>query len=358
MRQHASAILDRSARIFGANARFATLRMDALSEVLKAVRLEGALFFNAEFSAPWCISSSPSLAFAPYLCPGAEHLILFHFLTEGRAYVRVPEGPRVDLAAGDIVVLPHGDAHLLGNGLPEEPVDSLTAMAPSLTQGLAVTRFGGGGEITRLVCGYLACEPRLSGIFLAGLPRVLNVHITGEPSGQWLQSAIRFSVDEAAGTRAGGGLVVSRLAEVLFVETLRCYINSLSTAETGWLAASRDPVIGRALALLHQEPAEPWTIDELSRRVGLSRSRLTDRFRHFLASSPMAYLTRWRMKLAAEMLEERGDSVVEVAAAVGYASEAAFNRAFKREFASPPARFRRKRASQPDVVARHEKQHA
>jgi AraC-like DNA-binding protein len=321
--------------------------MDVLSEVLRVVRLEGAFFFNAEFSAPWCVSEPRSTAKAPYLSPEAGHLILYHFLTEGRAYAKLPDGRREELTAGDIVIFPHGDAHLLGNGSPARPVDSVQTFAKNLTHGLKLIRFGGGGEITRFVCGFLACEPRLSEVFLAGLPKMLKVHVANEPSGQWLENSIRFSVGEVNGSNAGSGLVLAKLSEVLFVETLRRYINTLPPDQIGWLAGARDPVIGQALALLHKEPGDPWTLSHLARRVGLSRTRLAERFRHFLAESPMAYLAQWRLKLGAEILQSTEDSVAEVAAAVGYGSEAAFNRAFKREFDCPPAQFRRKRKTPP-----------
>jgi AraC-like DNA-binding protein len=321
--------------------------MDVLSEVLRAVKLEGALFFNAEFSAPWCLSSMRSSAAAAYLSPVAGHVIIYHFLTEGRAYARLPEGGREELSAGDIVIFPHGDAHFIGNGSPEKPVDSFKTFAKNLTHGLKLARFGGGGEITRFVCGYMACEPRLSEVFLAGLPKMLKVHVATEPSGRWIENSIRFSVGEANGSDAGSGLVVAKLSEVLFVETLRCYVSGLPSGQTGWLAGARDPVTGQALALLHKEPAHPWTVSDLARRVGLSRTRLAERFRHFLGESPMAYLAHWRLKLGAEILQSAEDSVAEVAAAVGYGSEAAFNRAFKREFDCPPAQFRRKHKAPP-----------
>jgi len=314
--------------------------MDVLSEVLKLVRLDGALFFNAEFSAPWCLSSSPSKAMVPHLAPTAGHLIIYHFVTDGHAYAKLPNGQRVELSAGDIVIFPHGNAHLLGNG-SAKPVDSLSTLGKNLKQGLKLARFGGGGAITKFVCGYLACEPRLSEVFLAGLPPILKVHISTEPSGQWLANSIRFTVQEASGSNAGSGLVLARLSEVLFVETLRQYITTLPPNQIGWLAGARDPVIGQALALLHKEPGDPWTISNLARRVGLSRTRLTERFRHFLNESPMAYLTKWRLNLGAQKLQSTEDSVAEIAAAVGYNSEAAFNRAFRREFDCPPAQFRR-----------------
>lgn len=318
------------------------MNVDVLSDVLRVVRLEGAVFFNGEFSAPWCISEPRSTAIVPYLSPDAGHLILYHFLTEGRAYVKLSDGRREELAAGDIVVFPHGDAHFLGNGSPERPVDAVQMFSKNLTDGLKLAQFGGGGEITRFVCGFMVCQPRLSEVFLAGLPEILKVHVANEPAGHWLENSIRFSVGEVSGSNAGSGLVLAKLSEVLFVETLRRYINELPPDQIGWLAGARDPIIGQALALLHKEPAYPWTISNLARKVGLSRTRLAERFRHFLGESPMAYLAKWRLKLGAQMLQSTEDSVAEVAAAVGYGSEAAFNRAFKREFDCPPAQFRRK----------------
>jgi AraC-like DNA-binding protein len=284
---------------------------------------------------------------APYLAGGRGHLIIFHFLTEGQAYVQFPGGRQELLTAGDIVVVPHGDTHLLGNGLHARPVDSVQTFARNLTEGLKVARFGGGGRVTKFVCGYMVCDPRLSESVLSGLPKMLVVHVANEPSAEWLRNSIRFSVEQVGGENAGSGLVVAKLSELLFVETLRRYINELPDDQIGWLAGVRDPVIGKALALLHKDPARNWSISILVKNLGLSRTRLTERFRHFLGESPMAYLNRWRMKLAAEILQSSEDSVAAVAFAVGYSSEAAFNRAFKREFDCPPAQFRRNRKSQP-----------
>lgn len=331
--------------------------MDVLSEVLRAVKLQGALFFHGEFSAPWCFRSVRASAAAPQLsclvAPSApERLIVFHFLTEGRAYARLSDGRREELIAGDIVIVPHGDAHFVGNGSPEKPVDSFRVFANALTEGLKAVRFGGGGEVTRFVCGFMACEPRLSDVFLAGLPPLLKVRVANEPSGAWLEHSIRFSVDQASGLSAGSSLVVSKLSEVLFVEALRCYVQALPPGQTGWLAGTRDLAVGKALGLLHREPAHSWTVSNLARRAGLSRTRLAERFRHFLGESPMAYLAQWRLKLGAEMLESGDDSIAEVAGAVGYGSEAAFNRAFKREFDCPPAQFRRKRRTHPVQTVR------
>ena len=331
--------------------------MDVLSEVLKVVKLEGAVFFNGEFTAPWCFRSSGSTGIATYLAPEAGHLIPYHYLTEGRAYARLLEGKREELTAGDIVIFPHGDAHLLGNGSPARPVDSFETFAKNLTQGLKLARFGGGGEITKFICGFMGCDPQLSEVFLAGLPKILKVHVANEPSGEWILNSIRFSLADGGESSAGSGLVSTKLSEVLFVETLRRYINALPPDQIGWLAGARDPIIGGALNLLHKDPADPWTVSDLARRIGLSRTRLAERFRHFLGESPMAYLAQWRLKLGAEMLQSTEDSVAQVALAVGYGSEAAFNRAFKREFACPPAQFRRMRKATPAQHSQEGRQH-
>src|SRR5262245_49120185 len=314
--------------------------MDVLSEVLKVVRLEGAIYYNAEFTAPWSFRSPPSRVYLPYFAPGAGHVIIYHLLTEGRCVAGLEDGEPVVIAAGDVVIFPHGDAHIISNGRGAQIIDTERELQRILAQGLKVSRLGGGGEVTRIVCGYMSCDPQLSAALLSGLPPVFRVPIRDDAAGQWLENSIRFSVGEAGDARAGGEAVLSRLSEVLFVETLRRYISQLPPEQTGWLAGARDPEIGKTLALLHRSPAQPWTIATLAREVGISRSVLAERFRHYLGEPPMSYLTRWRMQLAARMLKSSSRSVAEIAADVGYESEAAFNRAFKREFEVPPARFR------------------
>jgi AraC-like DNA-binding protein len=238
------------------------------------------------------------------------------------------------------VVFRHGDAHILENGPPTKPADMVNELARIFSQGLKLSRSGGGGEITKFVCGFMACEPRLSQVFLNGLPPVFKVSIRNDASGRWLENSIRFSVNEADVSRAGGEAVLAKLSEVLFVETLRVYIAHLPAEQTGWLAGARDPEVGKALALMHRNSAHPWTIASLAKEAGLSRSVLAERFRHYLNEPPMAYLTRWRLQLGAQILASTSYSVAQIAAEVGYESEAAFNRAFKREFENPPARFR------------------
>jgi AraC-like DNA-binding protein len=314
--------------------------MDVLSEVLRVVRLQGALFYNGEFSAPWSVYASPSRGLARYFAAGVEHVIVYHLLTEGRATVRLENGERVALSAGDIVMIPHGHPHIVENGLATRTVDDSEHLDEVLSQGLRLWRLGGGGEVTKFVCGYMACDSRLSQVFLAGLPPLFKVGIRNDASGRWLENSIRFSVDQASISRAGGEAVLAKLSEVLFVETLRAYISNLPPEQTGWLAGARDSEVGKTLALMHRHPAHPWTIATLANEAGISRSVLAERFRHYLKETPMAYLTRWRLQLGAQRLSSTSYSVAQIAAEVGYESEAAFNRAFKREFAAPPARFR------------------
>ena len=314
--------------------------MDVLSEVLKVVKLQGALFYNGEFSSPWSVTATSSRALARLVAPGAEHVIIYHLLTEGRAHIRMEDGTRISLNPGDIVMIPHGDRHIMENGPCKETIDDSEQAAQVLAMKLKLCRIGGGGELTKLVCGYMACEPRLSQVFLSGLPPVFKVSIRNDPSGKWLENSIRFSVDQADVARAGGEAVRAKLSEVLFVETLRAYITQLAPEQTGWLAGARDVEVGKTLALMHRKPDHPWTLADLAKEAGLSRSVLAERFRHYLGETPMAYLTRWRLQLGAEMLGSTSYSVAQIAAEGGYESEAAFNRAFKREFQVPPARFR------------------
>ena len=314
--------------------------MDVLSEVLRVVKLQGAMFYNGEFTAPWSLRSPPSRTIAPYVATGAEHVIVYHLLTEGRASVRLEGGESLTLGAGEIVVFPHGDPHIVENGFAARTMDISQDLARIFCQGLSLARFGGGGELTRFVCGYMACEPRLSQVFLSGLPPLFKVRIRDDASGRWLENSIRFSVNQADTPRAGGEAVLAKLSEVLFVETLRGYIANLPPEQTGWLAGARDSDVGKTLALIHRDPAHPWTLISLAKEVGVSRSVLAERFRHYLNEPPMAYLTRWRLQLGRQMLSSTNYTVAQIAAEVGYESEAAFNRAFKREFAIPPARFR------------------
>ncbi len=316
--------------------------MDTLSEVLKSVRLTGATFFSAEFRAPWGFKSPPMAELGTSLSLGTGQLVLYHLVTEGRATARLGDGSEVALGAGDVVVIPHGDAHSVWNGRPASWHDMVPDAQRALAGDLRVARAGGGGDLTRFVCGYFGCEKPAGHLFLAGLPPILRISLRGGGEGDWIERAIRHLGAEDPSGAAGRMALLSKLSEALFVETLRRYLAGLPPEQSGWLAGARDPVAGHALALLHREPSHPWSLAAIARVVGVSRTVLVDRFRHFLGEAPMAYLTRWRLQLGARLLETTTRSVGEIAGDVGYESQAAFKRAFKRRFQIFPGRHRRR----------------
>jgi len=331
----------RSSRLTIRDSEVTIWTMDALSEVLRIISLDSAIYFNAELSEPWCFLSPEASTLAPVFVRGARHVIIFHFLDEGRAFVNLEGGERVPLTAGDIVSFPHGDSHWLGSGHDVTPINVGETLPQVLERGLELVRIGGSGPRARLICGFIACDPHLCQTFLGGLPRLLKVNIRDDPSGQWLENSLQFSVSQAAQRQDGSGAVVAKLSEVVFAETLRRYLRQSPQSANGWLAGARDMEVGKALMLLHQRHAHPWTVAELAHEVGMSRTVLAERFRLFLGEPPIAYLTRWRLRLGARALETTSHSVAQIAAEAGYESEAAFNRAFKREHGVPPARYRK-----------------
>jgi AraC-like DNA-binding protein len=315
--------------------------VDAFSEVLSGLKLKGAMFFSAELSAPWAYASPHSRALTSTLAPDAPHLVIYHFVLEGTARANLMNEPPMTLDAGDIVVFPHGDPHELSSGDGSVKIDPTSVMTRIASRDLTPMRAGGGGKSTRLVCGFMGCDPLLSGPVIDGLPRILKVNIRTDRSGHWLEQSILHLVEEAGSGRAGSEAMLAKLSEALFVDTLRRFVTSLPEQESGWLAGARDPVVGRSLALLHSRAHHAWTVSELAKEVGVSRSALVERFSRYLSEPPMAYLTGWRLRLAAQALTTTPRGVAEIGSEVGYESEAAFNRAFKRAFGVPPARYRR-----------------
>jgi AraC-like DNA-binding protein len=315
--------------------------MDAFSEILAAVKLKGATYFRAQFSSPWCVSSPASKELASILSPGAPHLVIYHLVIEGRALARLPEGKWLELEAGDIVVFPHGDPHQLFSDERAHNDVTPAVLNKMLAHDLRPLRAGGGGHDSRFVCGYMVCDPFMCKPILEGLPKIMKVNIRTDHSGHWLENSILHLADEAASGHAGSDAMLAKLSEALFVDTLRRYVSGLPKEETGWLAGARDPIVGKSLAVLHSRVSQPWTIAQLAKEVGLSRSALVERFSKFLVVPPMTYLMRWRLQLAARSLSMTSRGTADIAADVGYESEAAFNRAFKREFGLPPARYRR-----------------
>jgi len=316
--------------------------MDVLSGVLKSVHLEGAVYLNAEFTAPWCIRARYGVDRARARLPGAEHLLYFHFLTEGRCKVRLVDGAEVlDLGTGDLVLFPQDDQHLIGSDLHLAPVDT-DGMADAIdATDFYEMRHGGGGEVTRFVCGYLACSRSVIRPLLQGLPRMLRIPIGDGQAAALVRDLLRVGVRESAAARPGADSLLARVAELLFVDALRRYIDEMPPGGKGWLAGMRDPHVGRALALLHEQPGRTWTVDELAREVALSRSALAQRFAELVGEPPIQYLMRWRLALAARTLRSSEESVSRIAERSGYESEAAFTRAFKREFGMPPTAWRK-----------------
>jgi AraC-like DNA-binding protein len=328
--------------------------MDAVSDVLRVVRLGGAVYLHGEFTAPWCVIGHTDAALCAAFLPRSERVMSFHLVTGGSCWVRLADdlNSAIHLNAGELLVVPQGETHIMGSALDLSPVPSAPLLASQLeTTPGEVMRLshGGGGASTRIVCGFLACDETGSNPLLSALPRIFKIDMRNDPRSAWLESSLEFAAAEAAESRAGSAIVLARLSELLFVEAVRRCIDALPTDRKGWLAGVRDRFVGRALSMLHAKPAHSWTVDELARKVGLSRSALALRFTDLLGQPPMQYLARWRLQIAAQELLIGNKSLAGVAAQIGYDSEAAFNRAFKREFGMPPAGWRKNRG-QTDVA--------
>ncbi|MFC5435261.1 cupin domain-containing protein [Rhodanobacter umsongensis] len=318
--------------------------MDALSEVLKTIRLDGAMYINAEFTAPWCAAASYGLPRATAQTAGADHIVFFHCLTEGQCNARLVDGEEtLSLRSGDLILFPHDHRHLLGSDLQLPPVDADSVTPKAAAGELIQLRHGGGGVATRFVCGYLACNRRVSKALLAALPEMLRIPLRDDLTGTWLFELLLHGVNESSAQRPGAQSILAKLSELLFAEALRRYA-SCQPGQQGWLAGLQDPIVGRALALLHRQPAHAWTVEALAGAVASSRSVLAERFTRLTGESPMQYLTGYRLALAAQALRSGRDGIASIAANVGYGSEAAFTRAFKREFELPPAAWRKREA--------------
>ena len=315
--------------------------MDALSDVLRVAHLSGGVFLNAEFFEPWCIAAQLNPKYcAPFLGP-TSHLILYHYVVDGRLKVQVEGEEIFGLNSGEVVMFPHNDAHLLGSELDLPPALASDVIVPSPNGGLYAIRHGGDGARTRLVCGFLGCDSVEGNLLISTLPRALRLNVEEGSAAEWIRSTFQYAADEVAAARPGSETVLAKLSELLFVETVRRYADTLPESEIGWLAGLRDRYVARALALFHRDITRSWTVDEVGREVGLSRSALGERFTSLIGMAPMHYLANWRMQVAAQELRNSGASLAQVAYAVGYESEAAFSRAFKKAFRTAPATWRR-----------------
>lgn len=320
--------------------------MDALSDVLRVAQLAGGVFLNAEFTAPWCIE----VRLAPELCgpslSAASHLIHYHFVIEGRLQLQVKgaEEEAFELGPGETVLLPHNDLHRMGSDLGLPAASGGDVIRAPDGGGLYSIRHGGGGTRTRLICGYLGFMGGETNPLLATLPPALRLSVEDGGAAEWIRTTFQYAADEIANGRPGSETVLAKLSELLFLEAVRRYAASLPDGQTGWLAGLRDPYVARALALLHRDTGRAWNVDLLGREVGLSRSALAERFTRVIGAAPMHYLANWRMQIAAQKLRSSNASLAQVAAAVGYESEAAFSRAFKKAYGAAPATWRRSEA--------------
>jgi AraC-like DNA-binding protein len=316
-----------------------TGKPDLLSDVLARVRLSGAIFLRGEYSAPWALDSPESHELLQLLAPGAKRLILFHIVREGSCWVSA-RGERVEMRAGDVAVLPFADRHLMGSPGYADAIPIAQLLPPPPWDGVPTCRFEGGGANTSVVCGYLKCDDLLFNPMLRLLPPLFRVRPQPGPAEQWMHACVQYALDENVHRRPGGASVMARLPELLFIEALRLYANGIPANATGWLAAMKDPVVGHALAHMHAEPAHRWSVTELATRSFTSRSVLDDRFRKLLGCSPIRYLTEWRLQLAADLMRGGRIKLADVAQRVGYESEEAFSRAFRRHVGQSPGQWR------------------
>ena len=319
--------------------------MDALSDVLRVIQLTGAVHLDGSFSAPWCVIGQADSALCSAYLPPSENVVSFHLVTEGRCWAMLPGDPAstLQVEAGDVIVVPQGETHVLGSStdlLPEFLAPILANHVQAKPGEVMTLVHGGGGELTRMVCGFLSMQDSSRNPLLSALPRLFKVSMRGSGA-SWLESSLRFATEEAASAQAGSATVLAKLAELVFVEAVRRYVGTMADDRKGWLAGLRDRFVARALALMHAQPVYPWTVEALAREVGISRSGLAQRFTELVGLPPMQYLALWRLQLAARQLRLTDSSLASIAEAAGYESEASFNRAFKREFGKPPATWRR-----------------
>jgi AraC-like DNA-binding protein len=314
--------------------------MDALSDVLRMVDLTGGVFIDAELTEPWWVAGQVAPeSCKPYMVQPSQ-VVGFHYVVEGGFDVEIDGKPACTVSAGEAVMFPRNDLHQFGAGARRAAIGIAELIEPTDTFGVARVLHGGGGARTRLVCGFMGGNDHLHPL-LSGLPPVLKIDVASLPGGAWIGHSFTYAAQTLGDGDPGAATVLAKLSEVLFVESVRRYLAGLPPEETGWLAGLRDPAIGRALGLLHAKVDVDWTAEALARAVNMSRSAFADRFTTIVGQPPMRYLTGWRMQLAKHSLLESRRTIAQIAYEVGYDSEAAFSRAFRRECGSPPAAWRR-----------------
>jgi len=326
-----------------------TSTVDALSDLLGTMHLSGSVMFRAECSEPWSVATPDACQLGGVLPVRSQHVVPFHIIASGGCWLALSEGSDpVWLEEGDAVLLPYGDSHLL-KGTATASTVPIAALLPPTPWASApfVLRVGGAGPFTNVICGFVQCDELLFHPVLRHLPPLIHVRTATIPADGWLASTIRHIAAEVTHDAPGARSMLPRLCEVLFVEILRKHMLGLSASEVGWFAALKDPVAGAALRRLHADPLRDWSVVRLASEIGVSRSVLAKRFKHFLAQPPMQYLAAWRLQLAAQRMKASDLPMKTIADASGYESEPAFNRAFKRHFGLPPGTWRRQQGPQP-----------
>jgi AraC-like DNA-binding protein len=320
---------------------------DTLSEVLSAVHLSGSVFFNVAATSPWVAEAPAAAQIANKVMPGAQHVIEYHVVSRGSCWISLVGNvgfKPVRLEEGDIAVIPHGDPHVVSSapGMRAEPKWDIYRRPPDDDALPFTLRTGDSGSSdTHLICGFFSCDVRPFNPLLDSLPRFMRFgRDASQASGGLLDQFIRFATAETSNKRAGHQSILNRLSELMFVEVIRLHMDQLANNNTGWLAGLRDPIVGRALMLLHARPCHAWTVEELASEAGASRSSLADHFAHLVGCAPIQYLTKWRMQMAAKRLADPGAKIAVVAYEVGYESEAAFSRAFKKLVGRSPTQLR------------------
>ncbi|HMA11984.1 MAG TPA: AraC family transcriptional regulator, partial [Steroidobacteraceae bacterium] len=300
---------------------------DLLSDLLGRMHLSGVVLFRTEFCEPWGLVSPAACELSRMLPFRTEHIIPFHIIAEGGCWLELKDREPVWLEAGDAVLLPYGDMHVLHGRKAAVAVPAEQLLPPPPWPDILRIRHGGDGECTRIVCGFVQCDELLFHPLLRHLPALMHVSPGRDPDDAWLAGTIRHTAQEATRADPGGRSMLPRLTELMFVEILRQHMQALAADEVGWFAAVNDPVVGTALKWLHAAPLDDWNVDRLARRVGVSRTALAARFKHFLDMPPMHYLTYWRLQLAAQRLKATDAPMKGIADQAGYESEAAFSRA-------------------------------
>jgi AraC-like DNA-binding protein len=316
--------------------------MDPLSDVLRSLRLTGGVFLDASFTAPWAVLANiPPEIWKPYLSAPTQ-MIAYHVVVEGRLLLSIDNEAPLEVGAGEIVLVPRNDWHTLASANGLRPVNGSDLIVPSEHDGLFLIRHGGGGAPTKFFCGFLGSEDAGNPL-LQSLPRAIKVDVRQGTSYDWIEASVRFAASELANGRLATSSVMSRLSECLLAEAVRQHLSARAASESGWLKGLTDPQVGRALALIHQDIAVHWTAEGLAREVAMSRSAFMERFTSLVGMPPIRYLSLQRLHAARLQLRESARSVAQIAFAVGYESEEAFSRAFKREFGLPPARWRERK---------------